>query len=386
MSRLRSVVDERRATSSTFAPPGGSDQLSRRIPVLDGIRGVAILLVLYTHLVAYAQFEDSLRLDHWVELSAAAGWIGVDVFFVLSGFLITGILFDSKGSGRYLIPFYGRRTLRIFPLYFGYLAVSALAAPLVLGRPLFGVGDASPLWFLTYTSNFDVALHGWREPLALGHLWSLAVEEQFYLLWPLVVFVFDRRTLMRITIGCFVAALLIRLGLPSVMRPVSVYVLMPTRMDALASGAFVALAARGPRGWDIFGWRPWPVLILSGLIIWALVLETRSLVPLNSAVRTIGYSAIALFTASVLVLAVTARDGAPLRKLLEARALIWFGTYSYGLYILHPPILYIMSERGLQASMVPAIGGSWLPGLLVFTIGAGVTNMWISKCYYLLCI
>ena len=142
----------------------------RDVPALDGLRCFAILIVAMYHFHILA-----------------AGWIGVQIFFVLSGFLITSILLDAKArhSGTYFTRFYWRRTLRIFPLYFAYLAVAALAFALIAApsawRDLSG-------WLVTYTSNFSRMIVYDKGTEFFVHFLSLAVDEQFYLVWPLVVF------------------------------------------------------------------------------------------------------------------------------------------------------------------------------------------------------
>ena len=113
------------------SPPGDPEPGATRVPVLDGLRGVAILLVMVYHFVIYGGWQPSGEVEHWLFRLATAGWLGVDLFFVLSGFLITGILVDAKGGGGYFRSFYVRRVLRIFPLYYGFLAAYFVLAPLV---------------------------------------------------------------------------------------------------------------------------------------------------------------------------------------------------------------------------------------------------------------
>ena len=215
------------------------------LPVLDGVRGAAILMVLCVHFIgdapAYTAMERAL-----VKVANYGIW-GVDLFFVLSGFLITGILYDSKGSPRYFRDFYVRRTLRIFPLYYGVLVILFLVLPALPAPypPALAESAHHQAWLWLYSSNVYLAIHrAWVLPY-VGHFWSLAVEEQFYLIWPLVVLSFGRRWLLRICVVVAVLALALRTGLSAAgAGDVAQVVLTPCRFDALCAGGFLALAVR----------------------------------------------------------------------------------------------------------------------------------------------
>jgi peptidoglycan/LPS O-acetylase OafA/YrhL len=169
-------------------PTAGKSRASvERVPVLDGLRGLAILLVMLHHF-----FQNYVPEPVWIDRLVfglmGCGWFGVDLFFVLSGFLITGILYDAKGADRYFLNFYARRTLRIFPLYYAVLVLLFVLLPRV-PHPLAAdyVSDSAPdqLWFWLYLTNFRIALNGgWYSHLVPSVFWSLAIEEQFYVLYP----------------------------------------------------------------------------------------------------------------------------------------------------------------------------------------------------------
>ena len=174
-----------------------------RIPTLDGLRGIAIGLVLLYHFDFAYQLEfgreSSWVIDGIVTGIARAGWAGVDMFFVLSGFLITGILIKSKGAARrFFGNFYARRALRIFPAYYAFLLLLLLLLPVFDEPGPRGIVLDHLVWYGTYLTNiFEAVRPNLRgDVLFVGHIWSLAVEEQFYLLWPAFVFLFSRRTLM----------------------------------------------------------------------------------------------------------------------------------------------------------------------------------------------
>jgi peptidoglycan/LPS O-acetylase OafA/YrhL len=246
-------------------PDGGAtNKVRRHIPALDGVRGVAVLLVISNHLGSALIPPYANLIDYGAGKLVGYTWVGVDLFFVLSGYLITGILSDTRHSEHYFRNFYARRALRIFPLYYAFLLAIFVLLPrvgLVLPEPDVMHHQA---WFWTYVSNFYFARLGWL-PMSTGHLWSLSIEEQFYLLWPLVVLLIPRQTLARTCatlIGVIVVgrAVLIHLGL-SVLQ---VYLLTPTHLDPLLAGAFVALVARSPRGINVMRLHARKVFIAAG--------------------------------------------------------------------------------------------------------------------------
>jgi peptidoglycan/LPS O-acetylase OafA/YrhL len=336
---------------------------------MDGVRGVAILLVLVHHFVVYSGLIPSGGIDLAVYLLGAGAWIGVDVFFVLSGFLITGILYDSRSSPVFFRTFYIRRILRIFPLYYGVLAVVFLA-PRLIGTPLLGMTPSGQFWYWAYLSNVDVARNGWHEPLQIAHFWSLAVEEQFYVMWPVVVFAFGRRRLLQIAGTALGAALLLRLVAPLWLGPLSAYTLMPMRMDALAAGACVALLARGPASWDVFGRWPGRALVAATVGLAAICVWRRGFGALDPVVRTVGYSLNAIGAASLIPIAMRASPESPLRRVLASSALVTLGKYSYGLYVFHHIVVLTLRARGFQVWRFPLLWGSHLPGWLAFTVVA----------------
>lgn len=246
----------RPAAPLSEAKPSATDPFfsgRRHFPELDGLRGLAILMVLLFH---YATLLPSFVLPVFGQ-----GWAGVQLFFVLSGFLITGILLDSKGQEHYFRNFYARRTLRIFPLYYGVLSVLLIALLVFrLGFPqVWAHKHLAPLlwsyqpWLWTYTANIQMAIHN-KVMFLVGHFWTLCVEEQFYLVWPLVVFAFSRKTVLRICVALIAGALVIRLTLTGLGAGGGTnFVLTPCQMDSLAAGALVATLIRLRGGTQ---WRP----------------------------------------------------------------------------------------------------------------------------------
>jgi peptidoglycan/LPS O-acetylase OafA/YrhL len=365
MSSDRTAVAASESWQPTHSVEHGSDQ---REPVLDGIRGVAVLLVLFHHVVILCGLDKTNFFDTALLAVGNSSWLGVDLFFVLSGYLITGILYEAKGSSRYFTSFYGRRFLRIFPLYYGFLLLFYLTAPVFLSPDAVEAVRAKQIWYWTYLSNVDVALYGWPDPTYLGHFWSLAIEEQFYLVWPLVVVALDRRKLMLVCVACFVTALALRTIVPILMDPLAVYVLAPTRMGTLTTGALVALLIRDPVG-RIYLSRWAPVVACVGIAWLSLMfLVRRGLSEQDLTVQTVGYSEIELTFAALIATSLDRRTVPWLRHILSSAVLRFFGKYSYGLYVLHQPIMLWLAERGLQAGEFPLLLGSKLPGAIVFAI------------------
>lgn len=307
--------------------------MPRHIPSLDSIRGFAILLVMALHF--FMSFTPVNATEILLQKICGYGTLGIDIFFVLSGFLITGILLDTKGDPRYLRNFLIRRFLRIFPLY--YLVLCLVLIVFLLASPEqqaehAKVWEAQP-WLWTYTFNFFIAREGgWTVPY-LGHFWSLAVEEQFYLFWPFVVLYLTRRRLITLCIGLIIAATAGHMVLEGLgFNKVSIHVLTFLRFNALATGALLAAWIREPgiqeKGPSLLKSRAWMLLFVSIFVKFLIVLSVKILpaasTPLE-AFRTLSW--IGIFAA--LHLSALAYPD------LRLPPLMFLGRYSYGIYIFH---------------------------------------------------
>jgi peptidoglycan/LPS O-acetylase OafA/YrhL len=315
------------------------------VGALDGVRGIAIALVLTYHYSLCAQrlgFEGAL-----LKLTNI-GWCGVDLFFVLSGFLITGILYDSRNSQQYFVNFYARRVLRIFPLY--YLAILFVWV-LSVAWPQANILGAhgSLVWPAIFLTNVIVALEGPSAvPTALLHFWSLAIEEHFYLLWPFLVMLGSRRFLMGTAVTIIVAAFSMRAALViQGADPSTSYFLTPMRMDALAVGAFCSLGVRGPLGISGLARPAWVVGAACALGILVLVAITQSVYPTKPAMQIIGHSMLALGFGAFIVVGLA---WSPLATLLNIGVLRWLGLYSYGLYVWHYIINFIFFDTSMKGA------------------------------------
>jgi peptidoglycan/LPS O-acetylase OafA/YrhL len=251
----------------------------------------------------------------------------VDLFFALSGFLITGILLDSRDRTDYYRRFYARRTRRIFPLYFAYVGVLAMVMP----------GAWTP-WYVTYTMNVRVALANSWAPTVAGtaFFWSLCVEEQFYAVWPAIVKHLTHERFMRLCLLLVVVALAARCWAVTSGNLFAAYVLLPTRMDGLALGAAAAVLARRPGGFDRMARvAPWAFgAAVSGLaiVVWRTVPHYAGWdAPLMA---SLGYALTALAAIALIIQTLAARDGALLQRVFTFGPLRYTGRRCYGLYVL----------------------------------------------------
>ena len=306
-------------------------------------------------------------LDRWVGARAEMGSAGVDLFFVLSGFLITGILVDSRGRSRYFRNFYARRTLRIFPLYYAVVAFSLLILPHIPNPKTanFGRIAGDEIWYWLYLSNFSIAAHNAFRHAILDISWSLAIEEQFYLIWPAVVFFLSPRQLKRVCFALIAVAPLIRaVAAVNGTGWIAIYVLTPMRVDALAYGALVAILLREG---GLLEWRraAWWLGIISAAIWVGTGLTTEAYREVAAA-QVVVYSATGICFSSMLVLVLTAHESSPARRIFRNRGLITLGLYSYGLYLFHLPLRAVVRDTFFGPARFPRLGGSALPGQFLF--------------------
>jgi peptidoglycan/LPS O-acetylase OafA/YrhL len=328
--------------------------LTRRVPQLDGVRGVAILLVLIHNI-------DSFSALH-VSAISAHGWMGVDLFFVLSGFLITGILLDTKQSDGYFKNFYARRCLRIWPLYFTLLIFMFGIVPHLRPSDAHAIFERSSPWWAYpfFLQNFLVAVPA-RAAGALGVTWSLAIEEQFYLIWPLFVRLFSSIQLMRIAVGAILLSPVLRFYLG--LYHVDIYSNFFCRLDGLMAGALLAVLVRSEAfvpgkhvklAWLVF-------LVGIALAIWT---ENRQALWITFSMTSLGsvsFVYLALFS-----------QWKWLQMILKNRFLTYTGIISYGLYMLHKIPWDVSKEifdgRHPFLSICMTLGFSYLLAAISWTV------------------
>jgi peptidoglycan/LPS O-acetylase OafA/YrhL len=345
MAAVEGVLPTIPSTRDYRVSTGEDRHRGQRLPVLDGIRGIAIALVVLYHCIGRDAAPGSPALRVFWHFGAT-GWVGVDLFFVLSGFLIGGILLDQRPA-QSVIPFYGRRAFRILPLYFSWVGfwflmpnVRALEFPLPA--------------YLLFVQNWAPAFAKTAGTFALGATWSLAIEEQFYLLAP---WLFRRLSRTQLAWSLFGVVLLANLSRRFLFQrdPVARYYFTFCRADSLAIGCLLAMAYRSKKLIERSLRRRLvassALLICCSLSVWILSTSTwRSIVN--------GYTIFALFFALLVWVAVVHSPyalswlgWAPLRGL---------GMISYALYLFHEAVI------GISKSVIH-------PELLAILVGLAVS-------------
>lgn len=299
-------------------------------PSLDGLRGIAVILVFIFHTMSYVQI---FRL----------GWIGVDLFFVLSGFLITGILFDSKNEVNYYKNFIVRRALRIFPLYFFFIFLIIWILPDLFPTVFTGMSyyQQHQSWYWFYISNWLPFSTTATSSTLLDHLWSLSIEEQFYICWPFIVLFFQGRVLIKICLFLILCAIVVRYEGAPLLGYVKIFEYYNTfaRIDSLLIGALISL---------LYRLRPvilvrsaLPILFISAAIIVVIIIHQKKL-DFANLIDT--FTLWDLFFGSVLIFSISQKNNW-LKSLLGTRLFKFFGKYSYGLYVYHQPVNKLMFDK-----------------------------------------
>jgi peptidoglycan/LPS O-acetylase OafA/YrhL len=349
-----------------------SKLLGSHIAALDGVRGLAIVLVLFVHFIGDETPHTSLE-RAMTKLANYGVW-GVDLFFVLSGFLITGILFDAKGAPNYFKNFYVRRTLRIFPLYYAVLAVLFGILPFLPVPYPVGLAESAhhQAWLWTYCSNIYLAIQKtWALPY-IGHFWSLAVEEHFYLLWPFIVWSCGRATLLRVCMGAVVFSLALRIILAYAgAGEIAVLVLTPCRFDALCIGGYLAIAARdGEGGLEKLRLASRPAIVAFGAGVFLVSAWNAATGKLLEIILPLRGSLVALFFGALLIQCITAERTSLLGRFFNNATMRFFGKYSYGLYVFHGVIAFVLVDYATEDILAAKLGSHTVAMIVQAILGA----------------
>ncbi len=304
----------------------------KHIPALDGVRGLAVLAIFVFHYGGGSQSSNHLL--NLIGAFVRAGWFSLSVFFLLSGFLISGILWDDRDHPNWWRRFYYRRTLRIFPLYYAALLLVLITAIFAHHARL----AFTHIWvLLLYLQNFSQlpsSSEAIGTPLPLFHFWSLAVEEQFYLLWPFLLIASRKISSARtLCLSVFVLSAFFRFAIWMFLaNPTAYGDLLPARAGELALGSWLALCYRDPNLWPRIQ-RLAPSFLCGGLLIFICVgIFEHSFALGSRGMFLFGLPCITISMAGMLTL--TLGDGI-FAHLFSTAWLRWLGGISYGIYVFH---------------------------------------------------
>jgi len=301
----------------------------KRIAELDGLRGVAALIVVVSHFFGEVPHGNRFL---------TFGWLGVDVFFVLSGFLIGSIILEQHTQPRFFNTFYMRRVARIVPVYF-IVCVATLVLADMLGGHAWSDHPFSPVVYAVFGSNITMSIWGgggeWLRPA-----WTLAVEEQFYLLLPLLIVLTPRRLLLPVLIALWVSATIFRAAICD-SQPLAAFSLLPGRMDLLLGGVITAYVNRR---FDVSRYlvaiRAIPPVAMVLLVSAVLLSPYRFFIVFSPTFASIG---VACFLLAIV-------NGAPEGLRFRSPALRYFGRISYALYLVHQPVSGVLHGNLLNGT------------------------------------
>jgi peptidoglycan/LPS O-acetylase OafA/YrhL len=307
---------------------------TRLIPALDGLRGLAVLMVMCFH------YFPSVKIF-------SSGWMGVDLFFVLSGYLITGRLLATRQDPDYFRKFYRNRILRIFPLYYGVLIIF-YASVLFLAKKdhIDQLSFFTTHWisFFLFAENWTLVFHGLPGDAYITHFWSLAIEEQFYLAWPFVIYLISARRRLRIWAFAVIGVIIYRSIIYTYFSGINIwlnYYNTFCRIDSLIIGAMLCqLHISGVKTSRVWVNR---MAILISLLVTAGIMMQKVVWVSNPFLGSFGYTCVAISFAALIHIAVQEKSW--IAGVFNWRFLRFCGKISYGLYVFHWPLLIIVGRK-----------------------------------------
>ena len=352
---------------------------------LDGLRGVAILLVLVYHFNLIKNPRTLIE-STWVHF-AQSGWLGVDLFFVLSGFLITGILIDSKHQPGFFKRFYARRILRIFPLYYLFLIFAFWVLPslstLHEDTALFGKRPTHQWPFFAYVPNLLFASEGQFSGGRHLHVtWSLGIEEQFYIVWPLLIWITPKR-FSPIALGIMIGTVVIsRFSVPAhldnwiLIFCHTLYHSEPLLWGALACFIYRSFEHSRVRWWARGLW------LTAAFATCGWLFSGGTLTQWNPTVLHMGLSVAGIGFAALLLDICTSSKTSLLRRFFEIPILRQYGKYAYGIYLTHVIVQHLIVERLLDIPNIIEILGHRLNVQLLYTLFGCLTSLLFGMVIY----
>lgn len=303
------------------------------IKQLDGIRAIAALMVMFFHF--FKNIEANSQFYSAIKKISIFGQTGVSLFFVLSGFLITRILLSTKEKKNYFKNFYLRRALRIFPLYYLFLIIYYFLIPSISNFQF--VPFNQQIYYWIYIQNFAITFN-WKNS-GPDHFWSLAVEEHFYLFWPLMVYFIQYQKIKLGLLLIIILAFISRLFF--IENKIDVFYFTLTRMDELALGALLASFEKDGK----LNYAKTKIFFISIVILMVptIILWIHTTGKSNSLIQLFKFNLISLIYFCLVGLTVCLKNENFLNKILKSKFFIYTGKISYGLYVYHPLCFFMTS-------------------------------------------
>lgn len=355
----------------------GNLVVGNKITPLDGLRAIAVILVIYFHSSLILSKPEGSELATYYYNLTMVGWCGVDLFFVISGFLITGILIDTAYTKNCLKLFYIRRALRIFPLYYLVLLSSFCAFALLYNEFKFDFGE---IIYILYLQNWQLAFDIPRN-YYFDHFWSLAVEEQFYIFWPLIFLsAYKRGLAFHFCIAVWFCSFLIRVYLCNLGHYEMAYAFTISRVDELAAGGFLATLIRANENRaDLRQYFKY-TLFFSAIIILAITIINGSFYGQDSVILKYVIVLLGVFFAALIGWIVVCEDkNHKILRILSMPILLGIGRISYGLYVYHWLVMCILVQFDFFDT-----ANYWISHVVMFVIGGILSYIlaWLSYSYY----
>lgn len=332
--------------------------MDERVRELDGLRGLAVLLVIALHTFRRASEFTQHSFLIFITNLTGVGWVGVDIFFVLSGYLITTILLKTRDNKDYFKNFYVRRILRIFPLYYVVVTVILILIP-KLDSDYVPLLPRLILILFLYQQNWINLVGGMNMTVYLSVTWSLAIEEQFYLVWPAVVYYTRRDLLLKVSIGIILFSLLSRvLGIllwkDTVQATIFFYYNTFTRLEELVAGGLLAQLLLSPIWKEKMQKMAVPLFWAGLTVFMILCFASFPHVPhpaYDAPIAIGGYTSATVFCVALITILTLSSDRTLIRRSFRNGFLTFWGKYSYAAYLIHLPLALTLQETLAHAHM-----------------------------------